>query len=208
MNREINEIGAIPVTTSIIESLYPNLKSTDKKVARLEKNGDIIRLKRGLYVVNPEISKKTLSNELVANHLYAPSYISMSSALRYYGLIPEAVYLFQSMTVKHSRNFDTPIGTYNYTHISRDAFHIGIRSINTGEYSFLIASPEKALCDLIANTSMVNLRYPKDVENFLIHDIRLDMDEFSKFDTTIFEEYLKVGKKTESISSILKYLRR
>lgn len=208
MNREINEIGAIPVTTSIIESLYPNLKSTDKKVARLEKNGDIIRLKRGLYVVNPEISKKTLSNELVANHLYAPSYISMSSALRYYGLIPEAVYLFQSMTVKHSRNFDTPIGTYNYTHISRDAFHIGIRSINTGEYSFLIASPEKALCDLIANTSMVNLRYPKDVENFLIHDIRLDMDEFSKFDTTIFEEYLKVGKKTESISTILKYLRR
>ena len=90
MNRQLKEIGAIPITTSIIESLYPELKSTDKKVIWLEKNGYIIRLKRGLYVVNPEHSGKTLSNELIANHLYAPSYISMSTALRYYGLIPEA----------------------------------------------------------------------------------------------------------------------
>ena len=90
MNRQLKEIGAIPITTSIIESLYPELKSTDKKVIWLEKNGYIIRLKRGLYVVNPEHSGKTLLNELIANHLYAPSYISMSTALRYYGLIPEA----------------------------------------------------------------------------------------------------------------------
>ena len=95
MNRRLNEIGPVPVTTSIIESLYPELKSPDKKVVWLEKNGYIIRLKRGLYVVNPEHSGKTLSSELIANHLYAPSYISMSTALRYYGLIPEAVYVHQ-----------------------------------------------------------------------------------------------------------------
>ena len=39
-----------------------------------------------------EITGKILSTELIANHLYAPSYVSMSSALRYYGLIPETVY--------------------------------------------------------------------------------------------------------------------
>ena len=48
MNRQLKEIGAIPITTSIIESLYPELKSAEKKVAWLEKNGYIIRLKRGL----------------------------------------------------------------------------------------------------------------------------------------------------------------
>ena len=89
MNKLLKEIGATPVTTSIIESLYPELKSPNKKVALLERQGYIIRLKRGLYVVNPEHSGKTLSTELIANHLYAPSYISMSTALRFYGLIPE-----------------------------------------------------------------------------------------------------------------------
>ena len=207
MNRQLKEIGVIPITTSIIESLYPELKSADKKVVWLEKNNYIIRLKRGLYVVNPEHSGKILSNELIANHLYAPSYISMLTALRYYGLIPEAVYTNQSMTVKHSRSFQTPIGNYDYKYIAREAFSVGVRSLHKGDYSFLIASPEKALCDLIANSN-VNLRYLKDVENYLENDIRMDMDEFYKFDASIFEEYIKVGKKANSISIVLKFLRR
>ena len=75
-------------------------------------------------------------------------------------------------------------------------------------YAFLIASPEKALCDLIANSSQVNLRYMKDVETYLAQDIRMDMDEFNKMDKTIFEDYIKVGKKADSISTLLKFLRR
>ena len=208
MNRQLSEIGTIPVTTSIIESLYPELKSANKKVTWLEKQGVIIRLKRGLYVVNPEHSGKTLSSELIANHLYVPSYISMSTALRYYGLIPEAVYVHQSMTVKHSRSFQTPVGSYDYKYISREAFSIGVRSMHKGDYAFLIASPEKALCDLIANSSKVNLRYMKDVEIYLEQDIRMDMDEFYKMDETIFKDYIKVGKKADSISRLLKFMRR
>ena len=208
MDRQLSEIGTIPVTTSIIESLYPELKSANKKVTWLEKQGVIIRLKRGLYVVNPKHSGKTLSSELIANHLYTPSYISMSTALRYYGLIPEAVYVHQSMTVKHSRSFQTPVGSYDYKYISREAFSIGVRSMHKGDYAFLIASPEKALCDLIANSSKVILRYIKDVEIYLEQDIRMDMDEFNKMDETIFEDYIKVGKKADSISTLLKFLRR
>ena len=208
MNRQLSEIGTIPVTTSIIESLYPELKSADKKVTWLEKQGIIIRLKRGLYVINPEYSGKTLSSELIANHLYTPSYISMSTALRYYGLIPEAVYVHQSMTVKHSRSFQTPVGSYDYKYISREAFSIGVRSMHKGDYAFLIASPEKALCDLIANSSKVNLRYMKDVEIYLEQDIRMDMDEFYKMDETIFKDYIKVGKKADSISRLLKFMKR
>ncbi len=208
MNRQLREIGVVPITTSIIESLYPGLKSADKKVIWLEKNGYIIRLKRGLYVVNPEYTKKALSSELIANHLYAPSYVSMSSALRYYGLIPEAVYTHQSMTIKHSRSFQTPIGLYDYKQISKKAFSVGVRSLHNGNYAFMIATPEKALCDLIANSPMVNLRYMTDVEAYLEQDIRMDMDEFFKFDTRIFEDYIKVGKKADSIATLLKHLRR
>ena len=208
MNRLLSEMGCIPITTSVIESLYSELKSTNKKVAWLEKQGYVIRLKRGLYVVSPKYSGKMLSTELIANHLYAPSYISMSTALRYYGLIPEAVYVNQSMTIKHSRHFQTPIGNYDYKYISREAFPVGLRSLQKGDYAFLIASPEKALCDLIANSSKVYLRYMKDVENYLEHDIRMDMEEFYKFAQSVLEEYMMVGKKVESISMVLKFLRR
>ena len=208
MNRQLIEIGTIPVTTSIIESLYPDLKSANKKVIWLEKQKFIIRLKRGLYVINPEYSGKILSSEVIANHLYTPSYISMSTALRYYGLIPEAVYVHQSMTIKHPRSFQTPVGNYDYKHISRKAFPIGVRSMNKGDYAFLIASPEKALCDLIANSPKVILRYMRDVEIYLEQDIRMDMDEFYNMDATIFEDYIGVGKKADSISTLLKFLRR
>lgn len=208
MDRQLSEIGIVPITTSIIESLYPEMKSADKKVIWLEKNGYLIRLKRGLYVVNPTYSGHMLSSELIANHLYTPSYVSMSTALRYYGLIPEAVYMHQSMTIKHSRSFNTPIGHYDYKQISKKAFSVGVRSEDRGDYAFLIASPEKALCDLIANSSKVNLRYLKDVETYLEQDIRMDMDEFFRFDATILEDYIKVGKKADSITTLLKYLRR
>ena len=63
---------------------------------------------------NPEITGKILSTEVIANHLYAPSYVSMSSALRYYGLIPETVYTKQSMTLKHSRDFEMCIRDRKY----------------------------------------------------------------------------------------------
>ena len=202
MDRKLTEIGTIPVTTSIIESLYPDLKSANKKVIWLEKQKFIIRLKRGLYVINPEYSGKILSSEVIANHLYTPSYISMSTALRYYGLIPEAVYVHQSMTIKHPRSFQTPVGNYDYKHISRKAFPIGVRSMNKGDYAFLIASPEKALCDLIANSPKVILRYMRDVEIYLEQDIRMDMDEFYNMDATIFEDYISVGTAVQR-----KYLR-
>ena len=209
MNNQLKNIGNIPITTSIIASLYPELKSPEKKVIWLEKQGYIIRLKRGLYVVNPEFSDKLLSTELISNHLYAPSYLSMSSALRFYGLIPEAVYTHQCMTIKHGRHLQTPVGFFNYNHSSREAFSIGIRRIEeTKDCAFLIASPEKALCDLIANSPKLNLRFMKEVENFLVEDIRFDMEQFYQFNTDILKQYISVGKKSESITTLLKYLRK
>ena len=208
MNNTLSTFGIVPVNTAVIASLYPNMKGLNQKYRWLEKNEEIIRLKKGLYVVNPKITGKTLSTELIANHIYTPSYVSMSSALRYYGLIPESVYTIQSMTIKHSRTFETPIGRFEYTYLSRSVFPVGLRIIKDDNYAFIMATPEKALCDLIANSSKVIFRYMKDVETYLEQDIRMDMDEFNKMDKTIFEDYIKVGKKADSISTLLKFLRR
>lgn len=208
MNHALSGLGNIPVTASALESFFPNLKGGNQKIRLLERNGNVIRLKRGLYVCSPDITGKALSTELIANHLYAPSYVSQSSALRYYGLIPEAVYIMQSMTLKHSRNFNTPIGRFKYTYIPREAFTIGLSSIRKEGYTFLIATPEKALCDLIACSPQVNLRYLKDAETYIEEDIRMEIEELRQMDTRIFEAYIPVGKKAESIRTLLKLIKR
>ena len=69
-----------------------------------------------------------------------------------------------------------------------------------------MATPEKALCDLIANQPGVNLRYKKEALEFLEEDLRFDMDGFSRLNPDIFSAYAKVGKKSTSILTILKLL--
>lgn len=208
MNSSLDQLGNIPVTATALESLYPHIRGGNQKIRLLERDKQIIRLKRGLYVCNPEVTGVALSTELIANHLYAPSYVSMSSALRYYGLIPEEVYTTQSMTLKHSRDFNTPIGRFEYTRISKDAFSVGLTSIRKDGYAFVTATPEKALCDLIANSSGVNLRYPKDAALYLEEDIRMELSDFRQMDSYLFEKYVMVGKKADSIRTLLKLLKR
>lgn len=208
MRNPLEQLGNIPVTASALESIFPHIKRGNQKIRLLERDKQIIRLKKGLYVCSPEITGKILSTELIANHLYAPSYVSMSSALRYYDLIPEAVYTKQSMTLKHSKDFDTQLGRFEYTHISKKAFSVGLTSIKKDDYAFVIATPEKALCDLIANSPRVNLRYLKDAEIYLEEDIRMELEDFKRMNTEIFKEYIKVGKKADSIRTLLKLLKK
>ena len=206
MKDVLDILGNVPVTKETIASLYPDISGTSQKVSSLEHSGKLLRLKRGLYVVNPAWSGRRISSELVANHLYSPSYVSMHTALRWYGLIPEQVYLVQSMTLKHSRVFENALGRFSYIGVDREYFPVGLRQEETEGTTFVIASPEKALCDLIRYTSGVNLRYQKEAQAFLEEDLRLDMDAFGQFNADIFRQCADVGKKTQSIETLIKLL--
>ncbi len=211
MKNEFETLAAlsnIPVSKVTLASLFPEIKAENHKVTYLEQTGKIIRLKKGLYVVSPSVSKVLLSLGVIANHLYSPSYVSMHWALRFYGLIPEAVYLVTSMTTKHARSFETPVGRFDYTFMNAEAFPIGVELASEEGNQFLIATPEKALCDLIANSLKVNLRYLKEVEGFFTEDLRLEMDEFLKMDVSIFRQYATVGKKSSSIRTLVRYLEK
>ncbi len=208
MNSPLEQFGNVPVTAASLASLFPDIKGGNQKIRLLERDRQVIRLKRGLYVCSPEVTGTSLSTELIANHLYTPSYISMSSALRYYGLIPEQVYVMQSMTLKHSRDFDTPVGRFEYTRISKVSFAIGLSSIRKPEYAFVIATPEKALCDLVANSPGVSLRYPKEAALYLEEDIRMELSDFRQMNPAILEAYAQVGKKADSVRTLLKLLRQ
>src|SRR5690554_1737193 len=111
---KLEQLGVIPVDYAVLRSLYSNYSFPRNKIAGLEQAGKIIRLKRGMYVVSPDVNKQLLAIELIANHIYGPSYVSMHSALRYYGLIPEQVYTVTSMTTNRSRKFENAIGNFDY----------------------------------------------------------------------------------------------
>lgn len=206
MKSELDILGNVPVMTEAISSLYPQLAEKNNKVMELERKGLIIRLRRGLYVVNPEQNGVPLCLGLIANHIYAPSYVSMQSALRHYGLIPESVYSTQSMTFKLAKSYDTPVGHFTYTHADKAAFHIGLRIEREGGAAYVMATPEKALCDLVAHTPHLKLRYVKEARTYLEDDIRMDMDAFYKMDPEILRQYAKMGKKGDAVQTIIKLL--
>ena len=202
------DFGIIPIDYTSLRSIYPAHKSLNDKISDLEKQGNIIRLKRGMYVVSPQVSKKHISTELIANHLYGPSYVSMESALRFYGLIPERVFNTVSMTLKRSRSFKNQFGLFSYISCPANYYPIGISPVVQDDYAFLISSPEKALCDQIAYTPKLQLRSIKLLQTYLEEDIRFDMDAFFKMDISVFEKCAKVSKKKTEITNIIKLLRK
>lgn len=205
---ELDVFKNIPVQTSAIASLYPNISSVNRKVANLEKEGRIIRLKRGLYVVNPNESGKLLSLGLIGNVLYGPSYVSMLTALREYGLIPERVEVIESMTTHLTVSFENPVGRFEYHHCTKDYYSIGITQREEEGITYLIATPEKALCDYIVCTPRLPLRFIKNTYIFLEEDLRLDMDAFMEMNVDIFRQCAAVSKKQQAINNLIKILER
>lgn len=197
----------IPFDISVLASLYPGTKHINEKAQRLEESGLIVRLKKGMYVAHPSETGVPLNRNLIANHLYGPSYVSLQTALRYYGLTPERVNLVQSITTKHKRKFETPVGDYDYENSSQEYFPIGVRTIKEDGVSFLMATPEKALCDLINYSKGVNLRFVKDVILFLEEDIRFDTDIVKDLNLSVIEDCALHSRKSQSIRTLIKYLR-
>jgi predicted transcriptional regulator of viral defense system len=109
--------------------------------------GLLIRLKRGMYILNSNDRKIDPDKEYIANRLYEPSYVSLEYALNFYGLIPERVIDITSVTTKKTARFKNAMGSFVYQHIKPDAFR-GFKAVSgQGGLVFFIAEPEKAICD-------------------------------------------------------------
>ena len=203
----LEKFGNIPIETSVLYSITGNYKFQRNKIAAMEKSGEIVRLKKNLYVVSNKISQKSQSTELIANHLYGISYISLETALAYYGMIPERVYAVRSMTTKRSKNFTTPLGNFEYKTVSSDYFSIGLRQeIVDNQYAFLIAEPTKAICDMIVATPNLRLQSVKAMQNYLTEDLRIDLDVLKNLDKDIVNQCIEVGNKKNELKLLLKYL--
>ena len=203
----LNQFGIIPIDTAALKAALDDYKSPKDKITTLEQSGLLIRLKRGLFVVAPMVHSQPLSKELIANHIYGPSYISLQTALSFYGLIPERVHTVCSMTTKRSSSFINPLGNFDYITVPAAYFAIGIRQeIVNNNYAYLIATPEKALCDMIVETKGLKLQSIKAMQNYLEEDLRVDLSIIEHYDVDIIYQCMELGSKKRELTLLYKLL--
>ena len=150
-------------------------------ISRFLKYKDIIQLKRGLYVSTDFFDKNR--NDIsypfyLANIIRTPSYISSWAALQYYNFTTEAIRSITSVTLKVTKDYETKAGTFSYQSIKKDLFLD--YSIAKGKFDFFIASPSKALFDLLyLRTRQFNNLSVAQIKA-MVSELRIDIDEMSK----------------------------
>lgn len=163
-------------------------------ITRSLKAGDIVKLKRGLYLFSKKLQRYSVSHFLIAQKIYHPSYISFESALSYHGMIPEAVYTTTSACYQRkNKTFNNTLGEFTFNYIPVRPFFMGVENV-AERGGAIIANPLRALLDLIY---IRRLSYSS-IED-LEHDLRIDKEilkaEITKFTFLEVEELAKSYKK-------------
>ena len=190
------------ITSRIAKNNYDNLSNRDTKLSRDVRDGKLTKIINGLYETNPNTS-----SYLLASSIYGPSYISFEYALSVYGLIPERVNVVTCATYnkKKSKKYDTPFGTYTYRDIPPLAYPEEVLLKQEGDYSYQIASREKAVCDKLYTLSP--LKNYTNLKIMLFSDLRFDEEEFYKLDVDKIEKLSELYHST-NIKLLATYLRR
>lgn len=168
---------------------------------RWVKKGLLIRLRQGFYTFS-EYKSKPDSTLFFANRIYRPSYVSLHTALAFYGIIPEAVVQITSVTSLKTASFQNDFGTFQYKTLKSDLmFGYQIKPIVNG-LSVQLAWPEKALLDLLylypfynSEKDMENLRFDED---FLHEKLKLtQLEEYMlRFKSKALQKRVKLFKYT------------
>ncbi|HSV96463.1 MAG TPA: hypothetical protein VLM75_05945 [Spirochaetota bacterium] len=172
------------------------------RVTKLLASGRIVRVKKGLYILGDKLRAGPFSREILANLIYGPSYISLEYALSYHQMIPEWVRNVTSVTSAKNKSFTTPVGVFTYRHLPVSLFTSGVRSIPMSDgRSFLIATPEKAIADILYFAG--GLSSKAEVEDFLFENMRIDEEAVERLDVDALEKIVAPYK-----GAAMKYLPR
>lgn len=166
---------------------YAGYRKPREKIRRMVQSGELIRLKNGHYLMRDKI-QEGIPFEQVANWLYGPSYVSLEWALSFYGFIPERVYTVTSMTLGRAKEFHTPVGNFSYRTLPSASYAVGITHKEQSGFvgNFLIATPEKALADVVAISCKGLTK--SELRTELLESKRIDPRIFQELDKELLEE--------------------
>jgi hypothetical protein len=199
--------GCVPIQHSSLLAVLHDYKTPNDKIHRWLQQGCLLQVKRGLYVVSPQMSGELWSLPLVANVLYGPSYVSLDYALFYHGLIPEGVVEVSSVTTRRSKFYKSDVGRFSYTHLPLPYYSLGIIQVKPAEnVSYLMASREKALCDSLLLARNLRVYSVKGLESYLQQDLRLDFSELAQFDIALVKKLAESGTKSALLGLLVTLL--
>ncbi len=139
--------------SSLLLSGKVSAKQVRLQLSRWVKDGRLIRLRRGLYALAPVWRKVEPHPFLVANRLQRGSYVSAQSALAFHGIIPEHVPVVTSVGPGRAETVRNPLGAFQFNHLAgKLLFGYSQIEVASKQLAF-VASPEKALLDLIHLTA-------------------------------------------------------
>ncbi len=172
-------------TLSVMESLR-DFKSPKSKLTTMIRSGEVIQVRRGQYISG---DSKDWSEKTMANKIYGPSYISFEYALSMYQLIPERVSNVTSAVFNKNKRktFNTPLGIYLYQPVPAAAYPKGFVLQFENGHPFLIATPEKAICDLLYLHRSV--RRMNQIGPLLLSGLRIEMEDLAGLNEEILESY-------------------
>ncbi len=153
-----------------------------RRLNEWQKKKYIKKIRKGWYIFSDlEIGEAGLF--LIANKIYAPSYVSLEMGLSQYNLIPEMVYGITCVTSQKTASFKTEIGSFSYRNIKPELM-FGYELRQQNDYLYAIAGVEKALLDYLYLKPKI-----KDDEDF--QEMRFNYDEFKeRADMKKWEKYL------------------
>lgn len=152
-------------------------------VKRAVAKGDLIHLRRGLYVLAKKYQRRGTNLYELAQKIYGPSYVSFESALAHHGWIPEAVYTVTSACTKRSREFHTPLGVFAYTRVPAHPFYTGVERVESPDGICFMANPWKALTDYV----YANKKDWKNIDP-LIKDLRIEGEYLKNVEGRFLDE--------------------
>jgi len=162
------------------------------------KKSYIENISRGIYKITDFELKDPF---LLSNFIYFPSYISLESALNYYGIIPDILFGTTSVTLNKTKIFKTKkYGVFYYHHIKPELF-FGFQTILVEKnYSYNIALPEKAIFDYF----YLKTKKVESVEGF-IEEMRLSLPKkFNLKKLKIWSNF--VSKKNKKFFQLIEVL--
>lgn len=144
-------IGAEPLfETGLLMAGAADPPAVQRQLSRWVRAGRLVKIRRGLYAVASPHRTIAPDPFVVSNRLVRPSYVSLESALHYHEIIPDVPFAVTAVTTGRAGVHDTPLGRFVFHHIRTDRLW-GAQEIRiaAGQRGAWIASPEKALIDLL-----------------------------------------------------------
>jgi len=164
-----------------IINLEPNFHR--RRLYEWQQSGLIKKIANNFYIFTDyDLDESSLY--FIANKIYAPSYISLESALYHYDLIPETVYQVTSVAARKTNKISSEIADFSYRHLKPGLF-FGYQIIKKGNFSYQIAEAEKALLDFFYLRA--DIKSKQDVAS-----LRINKENFrQKIEKNKMEEYLR-----------------